>query len=152
MLDGLLTFPTASTEGIFPSISKSTPLLLCHLVAMKDPVPASYNCPEAGGFSQQRAATNGATYSGFIARTSSSGRTVRVMLVPAEGATALTIMLYLRPSRAAVLVNPTIPHFYHITSVKRQRQLSSHRIDLQRLHNCSVQSCLPVVLVKRLQI
>ena len=92
-------------------MSKSTPLARCHRVPMKEPVPASYSCPLAGGFSLQSAATRGATYSGFMARTSSSGLTVRVMFVPAEGATALTTMLYLAPSRAVVQVKPTMPHF-----------------------------------------
>lgn len=115
-LVAVLIFPTASTLGTPSSTSKSTPLLRCHLVAMKLPVPASYSCPLAGGFSLHSATTNGATYSGFIAATSSSGLTVRVILVPADGARAFTTMLYLAPSRAMVLLKPTMPHFERYVS------------------------------------
>jgi hypothetical protein len=108
----ILTFATSSTAGTPFSCSKSTPLVRCHRVQAKLPLPASYNCAAAGGFSEHNAATSGATNSGLMACTCSSAHTVRVIFVPADGAIALATMLYLAPSRAQTLVKPMMPDFW----------------------------------------
>lgn len=109
----MLTSATISTvRALGPFLkSKSTPRVRCHRVLANQPPAASMIAPFAGGFLLQSAAIRGATYSGFSACTSSSGQIVRVMFVPAEGATTLTKMLYFAPSRAVVLVKPMIPAF-----------------------------------------
>lgn len=106
------TLATSSTTGTPLVKSKSAPTARCHRVAANHPAPASNKVPVVGGSSEQRAVTKGATKRGLNASFAVASRAVAVRFVPAVGPIVLTMMLYLAPSRAMLLLNPTIAHFY----------------------------------------
>mmetsp|Transcript_8456 Transcript_8456/g.26524 ORF Transcript_8456/g.26524 Transcript_8456/m.26524 type:complete len:265 (-) Transcript_8456:522-1316(-) len=102
---------TASGEGAPPEMSRNAPAVRCQRSLEIHPAPTSNRPPLLGHSSWASSATRGATNSGRRARTMSSGITVAVMREPANGAMQFTRMLRLAPSRASVLVRPTIPIF-----------------------------------------
>lgn len=71
--------------------------------------PNSYVCPDSGHSLLAKRATKGTTKSGLTASSISSLIIVLVIAVAAIGAMALTLMLYLAPSLARVLVSPNKP-------------------------------------------
>ena len=65
--------------------------------------------PVSGSSSLHSCAATGATYSGDSFAKTSGGTMSSVIRVAAIGAMALSLMLYLAPSWASVLIRPTRP-------------------------------------------